>query len=102
MNSAHKLSNRELGQRARRDREAEEREPSPQLPAHGEVVGRIVYELHGQRVEAELLATGRHCRSYGVQIDGKVIGMMGADEVWRDHVRPKVRPMMSLRHCIRG
>lgn len=37
------------------------------------MIGRIVIELHGQRVEAELLQAGDRCRSYGVRIDSKML-----------------------------
>jgi hypothetical protein len=96
----HKASARQISQRARRDGELVLRAPSPQLPRHGVRVGAITFELFGQKVEAELLATGHHCRSYGVRVDGKVIGVMGADRAWRKHVSPGVRRMMSLRHCL--
>lgn len=73
------INNRKIAQRARRDAEAESRPPRqgpPQIP-HGTVVGRVLIELHGQRVEAELLQAGDRCRSYGVRIEGNVIGVMG-------------------------
>ncbi len=73
------INNRRIAQRARRDAEAESlpmRQGPPSIP-HGTVIGRIVVELHGQRVEAELLQAGDRCRSHGVRIDGKVIGVMG-------------------------
>lgn len=88
---------RSIAQRARRDAEREAREPSPALPPHGVVVGQIIYTLHGRRVVADLLSTGRHCRSYGVRIAGEVVGVMGADRAWAQHVRPAMPVMMSLR-----
>ena len=92
-----KTNRRSRAQRARRDAEAEMREPAPAYPPHGTVVGHIEYALHGQCVRAELRSTGRHARSYGVFIGGKCVGVMGSDATWRDHVRPAVRPMMSAR-----
>jgi hypothetical protein len=41
------------------------------------VIGRIVVEYHGQRVEVDLLQAGECCRSHGVRIDGEVVGVMG-------------------------
>lgn len=73
------------------------REAAPAYPPHGEVVGEIVFRLHGQEVRAELLSTGKHCRSYGVQIGGEVIGVMGAEQAWRE-VSALVPRMLSLRH----
>lgn len=70
---------RKVSQRARRDAEAEARpirQGPPQIP-HGSVIGRIVIEYHGQRVEAEILQAGDRCRSHGVRIDGAMVGMMG-------------------------
>lgn len=72
MRSAHTNHRRSIAQRARRDAEAEARpirQGPPQIP-HGTVVGRIVIEYHGQRVEVELLQAGERCRSHGVRIDG--------------------------------
>lgn len=66
---------RQISQRARRDAEAEAippRQGPPQIP-HGTVIGRILIELHGQRVEAELLQAGDRCRSHGVRIDGQML-----------------------------
>lgn len=72
-------NNRQFAQRARRDYEREQRPERDYPPTyyHGEVVGAVTFELHGRVVKAELLATGKHCRSFGVRIDGKVIGVMG-------------------------
>lgn len=73
------INRRCIAQRARRDAEAEDRpirNGPPQIP-HGTVIGRIVIEYHGQRVEAEILQAGDRCRSHGVRIDGKVVGVMG-------------------------
>lgn len=77
MRSAH-INNRTRAQRARRDaeREAAPRPGPPAIP-HGTVVGRIVVELHGQRVETVLLQAGEHCRTYGVCIDGEEAVPMG-------------------------
>ncbi len=41
--SAHKR--RSLSQRARRDAEAEQRDPAPAYPPHGTVVGEVVLRL---------------------------------------------------------
>lgn len=74
MRFAH-TTRRQISQRARRDAEAECRPPRqgpPQIP-HGTVIGRVLIELHGQRVEAELLQAGDRCRSHGVRIDGKLL-----------------------------
>ena len=71
MRSAY-INRRSIAQRARRDAEAEAkpiRHGPPQMP-HGAVIGRIVIEYHGQRVEVELLQAGERCRSHGVRIDG--------------------------------
>lgn len=71
MRSAY-TNRRSISQRARRDAEAEARpirQGPPQIP-HGAVVGRIVIEYHGQRIEVELLQAGERCRSHGVRIDG--------------------------------
>ena len=78
MRSAH-INARSLAQRARRDAEREEREPRAGPPAipHGTIVGRIVVELHGQRVETMLLQAGEHCRTYGVSIDGAEPELLG-------------------------
>lgn len=54
----------------------------PVVRHHGECVGEVVFRLHGQEVTARLLATGHHCRSYGVEIGGQVVGVMGADKAW--------------------
>lgn len=77
MRSVH-TNRRSIAQRARRDaeREAEPRLGPPQIP-HGTVVGRIIVEYHGQRVEAELLQAGSRCRTHGVRIDSEVVGLMG-------------------------
>jgi hypothetical protein len=72
-------TNRRIAQRARRDAEAELREP-------------------GREVVAELLSTGKHCRTYGVRISGEIVGTMGADPAWRA-VSKRVPRMMSLRRC---
>lgn len=71
MRSAY-TNRRSIAQRARRDAEDEAkpiRQGPPQMP-HGAVIGRIVIEYHGQRVEVELLQAGERCRSHGVRIDG--------------------------------
>lgn len=73
------INSRKIAQRARRDAEAEKRPPRqgpPQTP-HGTVIGRIVIEYHGQRVEAEILQAGDRARSHGVRIDGPMVGVMG-------------------------
>ncbi len=72
------------------------REPAPCYPPHGEVIGSIVFRLHGLEVCAELLSTGKHCRTHGVRIDGKIVGMMGADMAWREVSRLMPR-MLSIR-----
>lgn len=54
----------------------------PVVRYHGECVGEVVFRLYGQEVTARLLATGHHCRSYGVEIGGKIVGVMGADKAW--------------------
>lgn len=69
------INRRKIAQRARRDAEREDQPPRqgpPQIP-HGTVIGRIVIELHGQRVEAELLQAGDRCRSHGVRVDGQLL-----------------------------
>lgn len=94
-----KTTRRSIAQRARRDAEAELREPGPEYPAHGVRVGRIIFELHGREIVADLLSTGHHCRSYGVRIAETVLDdVMGADAAWREISRRMPR-MMSLRRC---
>ena len=73
------------------------REAAPAYPAHGEQVGEIIFRLHGHEAIAELLSTGKHCRSYGVRIGGRVVGVMGADRAWSEYVSPAVPRMMSIR-----
>lgn len=71
MRFAH-TTRRCIAQRARRDAEAESRpirQGPPQIP-HGSVIGRVIIEYHGQRVEAEILQAGDRSRSHGVRIDG--------------------------------
>ncbi len=75
------------------------REPAPQYPWHGTRVGRIVLELHDYEAHALLLSTGKHCRSFGVEIGGQVVGVMGIDRAWSRHVSPAVPRPMSIRHC---
>ena len=70
-------------------------------PPHGELVGRVSLTLHGHTVEAELLSTGHHCRTYGVRINGCVIGVLGADRAWRE-VSARVPRMISLRRLAGG
>ena len=72
------------------------RPPAPEYPAHGTVIGRITLELYGTAVTAELLSTGKHCRTYGIRIGGTVVGVMGADRAWRE-VSGRVPRMGSLR-----
>ena len=91
-----KINNRSRAQRARRDAEAEERPPAPMYPPHGTVIGKITFELYGTAVTAELLSTGKHCRTYGIRIGGTVIGVMGADRAWRE-VSGRVPRMLSIR-----
>ena len=97
MRSAN-TNRRSLAQRARRDAEREQREPAPSYESHGRVVGSITLRLHGCETTAELLSTGKHCRSYGVMIGGRVVGVMGADRAWRE-VSTRVPRMMSIRNC---
>ena len=66
------------------------------LLAHGEVVGHIEFMLHGRTVRADLLATGHHCRSYGVRVAEQVVGVMGADAAWGMLSKQQPR-MMSAR-----
>lgn len=73
------INRRKIAQRARRDAEAELRpirQGPPQIP-HGTVIGRIVIEYHGQRVEAEILQAGDRCRTHGVRINGEPPRLMG-------------------------
>lgn len=74
------------------------REPAPSYQPHGEMIGEIILRLHGRECRAELLSTGKHCRSYGVRIDGQIVGVMGAYEAWREVSRRMPR-MMSIRNC---
>jgi hypothetical protein len=73
-----KTNRRAISQRARRDaeREGDRREGPPVIP-HGTVIGRIVIEYHGQRVEVEILQAGERCRTHGVRIDGGPVELMG-------------------------
>lgn len=66
---------------------------------HGEEVGSITFRLFGQSKTARLLATGHHCRSYGIEIDGVVVGVMGADKAWGE-VSKRVGRMPSPRSDI--
>ena len=77
MQSEH-INNRSIAQRARRDAEmsAAPRPGPPTIP-HGQVVGRITIELHGQAITATLLQAGERCRSYGICIDGAAPEVMG-------------------------
>ena len=95
----HRQSKAQQGQRRRRAREAADAPPREgfDLPPHGWRVGHIEYSLHGHTVRVNLLATGHHCRSYGIEVDGVVVGVMGADKAWDAVVRPSVRPMTSRR-----
>lgn len=84
---------------------AQAREPMPEYPPHGTVVGGIAFWLADQSCEVALLSTGKHCRSFGPQlilpngnpgsVDGRV---MGADQVWRHIVSPSIRRFSSIRH----
>lgn len=77
MRSAH-TNRRCIAQRARRDAEREQApRPGPPSIPHGTVIGRIVIEYHGQRVEATILQAGERCRTHGVQIDGGQVQVMG-------------------------
>ena len=69
------INRRKRAQRARRDAEREDRPArlGPDFPPHGTPIGRIVIELHGQRVEAVLLQAGERCRSHGVVLDGDLL-----------------------------
>lgn len=73
-----KINSRSIAQRARRDaeREAKPRTGPLSIP-HGTPIGRIVVELHGQRVEAVLLQAGERCRTHGVSIDGAPPELLG-------------------------
>lgn len=77
MRTAH-INRRKIAQRVRRDaeREVSATRGSP-LPPHGTVIGRIVVEYHGQRVEAVLLQAGDKARTHGVQIADGPIELMG-------------------------
>lgn len=75
------------------------REPAPHYPPHGERVGRLLLELHGHEAEALLLSTGKHCRSFGVEFGGRVVGVMGIDRAFSRIVSPAVPRPFSIRHC---
>ena len=47
------------------------------MPPHGAVIGRIVIELHGQRVEAIIRQAGTRCRTHGVSINGGPVQLLG-------------------------
>jgi hypothetical protein len=47
------------------------------MPPHGAVIGRILIEYHGQRVEAEIRQAGERCRTHGVSIAGGPVELMG-------------------------
>ncbi len=92
-----KTNRRSIAQRARRDAEAELRDPSPQYPPRGAVVGEVILRLHGHEVRAELLSTGQHCRTHAVRIGAETLpGTMGVDRAWRE-VSRRLPRMMSLR-----
>ena len=76
------------------------RAASPQYPPHGEPVGRILLELLGHAAEARLLHTGKHCRSFGIEIAGKVHGPMGIDRAFSELISPAVRRPHSIKHCL--
>lgn len=78
MRSAH-TNRRKIAQRARRDaeRDAMPPRPGPDLPPHGQQIGSIVVEYHGQRVEAVILQAGSRCRTHGVSINGGPVQTMG-------------------------
>ena len=95
-----KTNKRKLAQRARRDAEAELRDPAPQYPAHGSPVGSITFTLHGQTVNVEFLSTGKHSRTHGVRINGELRQkVMGVDRAWREASKLMPR-MMSLRRAV--
>ncbi len=77
MRTAH-INRRSIAQRARRDaeREAAPRDGPPTIP-HGTVIGRIVIEYHGQRIEAEILQAGAKCRTHGIRIGDEPVQLMG-------------------------
>lgn len=75
------------------------REPAPQYPWHGTEVGEILLRLHGHEARAVLLSTGRHCRSYGVEFGGQVVGVMGVDRAFSRVVSPAVPRLRSIRGC---
>ena len=89
---------RRIAQRARRDAEAEGREPrpGPTVAPHGARVGWITFHLYGQEVTVNLLATGHHARSYGAEIRGAVLGVMGTDKAWNE-VSKRVGRLPSYR-----
>ena len=94
------INKRKLAQRARRDAEAELRDPAPQYPAHGSLVGSITFTLHGQTVTVEFLSTGKHSRTHGVRINGELRQkVMGVDRAWREASKLMPR-MMSLRRAV--
>lgn len=70
MRFAH-TNNRQRAQRSRRDAERDTMPRSgPPAYIHGEQVGRVLIEYHGQRVEVVLLQAGDRCRSHGAVVDG--------------------------------
>ena len=66
---------------------------------HGQRVGWIAFHLHGQEVTINLLATGHHVRSYGVELNGSILGVMGADKAWGE-VSKRVGRMPSPRSSV--
>lgn len=74
------------------------REPAPQYEWHGTEVGEILLRLHGQEARVLLLSTGKHCRSYGVEFRGQVVGVMGVDRAFSRIVSPAVPRLGSIRN----
>lgn len=73
------------------------RDPAPMLPPHGTELGGGTLSLLGHEVRVRFLATGHHSRSYGIEIDGRVIGVMGKTEALAQ-VAQRLPTPMSIRH----
>lgn len=103
----------QLHRRSRWDAEAaalmaaQAREAAPAYPPHGTPVGGMALWLWGESAEAQLLSTGRHCRSFGVRLlgpDGQPLAplpeVMGIDRIFSRIISPAVRRPSSLSHYL--
>jgi hypothetical protein len=73
---------------------------SPRYPAYREHVGDLMLRLYDHTASARLLHTGKHCRSFGIEFGGVVLGPMGIDRAFSTIISPAVRRPHSIRHCL--